>query len=110
MLEALWSVEFVSNLQVQGAGVVVLETGRVFGGDAQYFYVGDYNMHHDKAQVSLKVKHYSGAPNSIFGQLKEFHVKLEGTPNREKFDMIGHLVEDPTRKMAIRLTRRAELP
>lgn len=110
MLEALWSVEFVANTQIYGAGVVVLETGRAFGGDSQYYYVGDYNMHHDKAQVILKVKHYSGPAYSIFGTLKEFSVKLEGVPARDTFDMSGHLVENPTMKMRIRLTRRAELP
>ena len=34
MLEALWSVEFVSNVNDSGAGVVVLETGRILGGDS----------------------------------------------------------------------------
>ena len=88
----------------------MLETGRAFGGDSQYYYVGDYNMHHDKAQVSLRVRHYNGAQYSIFGPLKEFNVKLEGTPSRESFNMTGYLVENPAMKIAIRLTRRAELP
>lgn len=110
MLEALWSVEFISNAQFNGAGVVVLETGRAFGGDSQYYYVGDYKMHHDKTQVSLRVKHYSGQPSSIFGTLKEFNVKLEGIPARDTFTMEGYLVENPALKMIIRLTRRAELP
>ena len=35
MLEALWSIEFVSNDGNFGAGVVVLEAGHVFGEDAQ---------------------------------------------------------------------------
>lgn len=38
MLEALWSVEFVSNTDGEGAGVAVLETGRILGGDGQYYY------------------------------------------------------------------------
>lgn len=42
MIEALWSVEFMSNLQGAGAGVAVFETGRVLGGDAGYTYVGKY--------------------------------------------------------------------
>ena len=110
MLEALWSVEFVSNAQRNGAGVIVLETGRAFGGDSLYYYVGDYKMNHDKAQVSLKVKHYNGPASSIFGPLKEFNVKLEGTPARDTFDMEGYLIENPAMKLIIRLTRRAELP
>lgn len=42
MLEALLSVEFVSNVQGSGAGVVVIETGRILGVDSSYLYVGKY--------------------------------------------------------------------
>lgn len=42
MLEALWSVEFQSSFGLQGNGVVVFETGRVFGGDSTMIYVGNF--------------------------------------------------------------------
>lgn len=110
MLEALWSVEFVSNVQGTGAGVAVLETGRVLGGDGQYFYVGSYKVQNGQVQSQLKVTHYAGQPSSIFGPAKEFNLQLTGTPNDLSFELHGHVVETPSLKIGIRLTRRAELP
>jgi hypothetical protein len=112
MLEALWSVEFVSSLQVVGAGVAVLETGRVLVGDAQYYYVGtcSYDQHTDTVTAELKVTHYAGSEHSVFGAARNFRLRLSGKPNRERFDIHGHVVENPSLNIGIRLTRRAELP
>ena len=110
MLEALWSVEFSSNVQGVGAGVAVLETGRVLGGDSQYFYVGSYKVHNDQIQAQLTVTHYAGAPSSIFGTAKQFTLQLTGAPARDRFELHGHVLESPNLKITIRLTRRAELP
>lgn len=44
MIEALWSAEFTSNVGNFGAGVAVLETDRILGGDSQYYYVGNYQI------------------------------------------------------------------
>lgn len=110
MIEALWSVEFVSNVQGFGAGVAVLETGRVLGGDSQYMYVGSYEIDNHQATVKINVKHYSGVANSIFGGAKEFNLVLEGTPAQDQFEFHGYVVENPELKIGIRLTRRAELP
>ncbi len=38
MLEALYGVEFTSNMNYGGYGVVVLETGRILGGDSSFVY------------------------------------------------------------------------
>ena len=49
-LEALWSVRLRSLVpgatgysQYEAAGVVVLETDRLFGGDSSYYYTGTYS-------------------------------------------------------------------
>ena len=41
-LEALWSVEFRSNLGNLGGGVVMFKTGRVLGGDGSFYFLGDF--------------------------------------------------------------------
>jgi len=110
MLEALWSVEFVSNVQGAGAGVAVLETGRVLGGDNQYTYVGSYRTENHVVHADVKVTHYTGSTNSVFGPAKEFTLRVSGKPAREQFTLNGYVVENPSLKLGIRLTRRAELP
>lgn len=110
MLEALWSVEFVSNVQSFGAGVAVLETGRVFGGDSQYYYLGSFKVVNGVLHADLEVTHYFGPPSSIFGPLKKFDLKVSGEPRSPVMDLRGNLVQDPQLKILIRLTKRAELP
>jgi len=110
-LEALWTVEFVSDLEVAGAGVVVFETDRVFGGDAQYYYTGIYEVHPDgTVEGEVHVRHYAGAPYSVFGYRKNFSVKVSGKPQTPVMELEGTLIEDPPSRLRIRLTRRAELP
>jgi hypothetical protein len=110
MLEALWSVEFVSNLKMFGAGVVVLETGRVFGGDSAYYYLGTCQVKNDIFKAEIKVIHYAGQAFSIFGPLDKFNLKLSGKIQEPIMELRGFLVENPQMKILIRLTKRADLP
>lgn len=110
MLEALWSVEFVSNSQGVGAGVAVIENGKVLGGDAQYIYVGECKVENGTAHATVKVTHYFGQPHSVFGTAKQFTLSLSGALAQTTFDMSGYVVENPQQKILIRFTRRAELP
>ena len=110
MLEALWSIEFLSNVGGFGSGVVVLETGRILGGDAQYFYVGSYSVENHTIRAKVKVTHYSGQPFTVFGQAKEVTLNLTGTPAQDTFEVSGTVSENPTLSISIRFTRRAELP
>lgn len=110
MLEALWSVEFSTSMQMAGAGVVVLETNRIFGGDSSYFYIGSYEVKDGTINAEITFKHYNGPLNSVFGPHKEGVVKLSGTIARAGFDLFGSLINNPMAKITTRLTRRAELP
>jgi hypothetical protein len=111
MLEALWSAEFRSNFGMQGTGIVVLETGRVFGGDSSMIYVGSFKADDKVIRFDINVKKYAHVPGmaSVVG-LDSFNLKVSGTPAREGFLLSGHVVEDPSRTMTIKVTRRAELP
>jgi len=116
-MEALYGIEFVSNEDLAGGGVVVLETGRVFGGDSYYIYVGSYEVKNDKIHVKVKCTNdkrfgvLSG--ESIFGDIDEFNLFLEGDLEDHQSQILtlkGHMIEDPSKKISVKLTRRAELP
>jgi hypothetical protein len=47
---------------------------------------------------------------SVVGDLKEFNLSLQGTLNENEFILRGHMLEDPSKSIDIKLTRRAELP
>jgi hypothetical protein len=110
MLEALWSVEFDSNVNDFGAGVAVFESGRILGGDSCYTYVGSYNVVNSSLDAKIKVTHYAGKPHSIFGPASEFNLVLTGVPSQASFKAVGHVKENPELKIAMKLTRQAELP
>lgn len=110
MLEALWTVEFVSTLGSYGAGVVVFETNRIFGGDGYYYYVGNVEVINEIVNAEVEVTHHSGPRNAIFGALDKFKVKLSGKLQTPVMELHGYLVENPNMKMSARLTWRVELP
>lgn len=110
MLEAMYGLEFVSNANDGGYGVVVLETGRVFGGDSSFVYIGSYEVENGLLKAEVKCTNDRELLQSIFGDLKEFNLRLEGRPQHNEFILQGHMVEEPTTKIEVKFTRRAELP
>lgn len=115
MLEALWSVEFFNpNGGIStGAGMVVLETGRILGGDSMYYYVGDYSVDGKKVTAKVRVTHYNWLPLSIFGNLTEFFLDLSGEIDQnspKSFFLHGNISGQPNNQIVIKFTRRAELP
>ena len=110
MIEALYGVEFVSNMNNGGYGVAVLETGRILGGDSSFVFVGDYEVKNGTLHANVKCTNDREMLESIFGDLKEFNLQLEGTPNEKEIILKGHMLENPDMQIGVKLTRRAELP
>lgn len=104
MIEGLWS------MGIDGAGVVVFETNRVLGGDSRYFYIGTYIIRDRLIMGSVIVTHYAYEPYSIFGDMRQFTLKIEGNIRAPTFDADGFRVDDPSQRIVLRFTKRAELP
>ncbi len=111
MLEALWSVEFESSFGLGGNGVVVFETGRVFGGDSTMIYVGSFKVENGVIHSDINVKKYANVSGmvSVVG-INDFTLRVTGTPAQNEMLLSGYVVEDPSRKITIKAVRRAELP
>jgi hypothetical protein len=119
-IEALWAVQFV-GISNQGrstsGGVVVLETGRIFGGDTWQYYTGKYSREDDgRYSVELHTGvHFQAGGESIFGGPLRA-MKLVGTfdvskQNPQKTIMATLTVDGyPEMIMSAVLTRVAELP
>lgn len=114
MIEAMYGVEFHSNVGDFGFGVVVLETGRVLGGDSSCVYVGSYHAENGTLKAHVEVTNDRKTLASIFGDIDRFHLncsaKIEGDGFPREFVMHGEMVENPAMKIAVKFTRRAELP
>ena len=83
-LDALWTAEFQVVSGWTNGGVVVLEKGRLFGGDGQYYYAGRLSLNpQDKTSLSghLKVVHYHGERTTAFGDVgPAFNLEIQGDP------------------------------
>jgi hypothetical protein len=110
MLEALRNLEFDSSLGDRSAGVVVLEADRLFGGDAQYFYVGRYKIENRILETEVVVQHYADVPFSIFGPSGIHKVILKGEVHIHVMKSQGHLVNDPRRTFSVKCVKKVYLP
>jgi T3SS negative regulator,GrlR len=110
MLEALWSVGFITGQGLHGAGVVIFETGRVFGGDSYFYWVGSYSVGDGTITGEVDVRrHMEGLP-FIFPGLEGGRVRFTGPINSPTMLLTGSLVNNPTQQIAVQFTRLAELP
>jgi hypothetical protein len=113
-IEALWTVNFATAAGV-GNGIAIFETGRIFGGDANYFWVGDYGIQNGRITANLNVSNYSGVPYSVFGQLMNLRLRLEAalpptTGPGHTMEARGHLEGNPNQVIVMMLTYRSPLP
>ncbi|MFN7399027.1 MAG: hypothetical protein ACK5SX_08205 [Sandaracinobacter sp.] len=53
-IEALWSVTFQLGEAGQGGGVLVFETGRLFGGDTSFAYTGHFTLSGDDLSAEVQ--------------------------------------------------------
>jgi len=92
-MEGLWTAEFGSSTGVFSGGVVVLQDGRVMGGDGGYFYLGEYTLNGNALRASIEVQPFIENYQSVFrtanrkltldlvGSLQDRdHAMAQGTP------------------------------
>lgn len=115
-LEALWTVSFASSdgsASNVGGGVVIFETNRIFGGDAGYYYLGNFTITNGVLEGNVQiVKH--GSEDSIFGSGDKFEFTLSG---KYEEGMSEFILEGMTTSangkptvVAVKLVYRAKLP
>lgn len=117
--EALWAVYFgdvsdPSRLDPghTNAGVAVLETQRIFGGDSQYFYLGSYEVEKDRITAAVTITHFNGEGWSAFGGPLKGSMKLRLEGRRQGNEVRGHMWPEhhPGVKLPAMLQRLADLP
>ena len=60
MVSGMYFVTFGSNLGAMGGGLVVVENGKIHGGDFSYLYRGTYSMEGNSMKSKIQVSHYQG--------------------------------------------------
>jgi hypothetical protein len=110
MLEALWSMSFMTGDGTQGAGVIIFETGRVFGGDSGFYIVGNYRVKDGTITGEVEVQRHTPGVPLIFPGLDGGRMQFTGPIATPTMILTGNLVQYPTQRIAVQFTRLAELP
>ena len=78
MDDGLYKIGFRTRLG-SGYGGVVLQGGRIIGGDSSSFYVGSYVIHGVRFKASLQLDRHTIIPvlRSVFG-VERARIELEG--------------------------------
>ncbi|HEX5183539.1 MAG TPA: hypothetical protein VFW19_10355 [Allosphingosinicella sp.] len=114
-VEGLWAVEFGhagAAFAPVNAGIVVLETGRVFGGDTWFAYTGDYEVNGSGITGSLKVRrhHHDGMSIDAWETGEDtFNVDFSVTWMSDQSAAEGVMTRNG-QALGLRLKKLAELP
>lgn len=108
-MNGLWTAEFGSSVGIFGGGVVVLQDGRIFGGDGGYYYIGDFELVGNALKARIKVAPFVEGYESVFKSVgRPLTLILEGTWTDETHAVAqGYPQEVPSLKLGVKLTKRA---
>ena len=106
-LVGLWTAEFGSTLGISGSGVVVFRETELMGGDNGFYYRGTYSVEGSAVEAILQAIPFDLTHPSIFATLgKEVELKLSGQISDTTILAHGFLVQDPSKQLGVKLTRR----
>lgn len=100
-----------SDPMKQGVGFVLLSPdGSIQGGDSGYEYHGEYRTANDKVHADLIIRRRDPAAQSIYGDIEEFGLRLEGAIEGDAISFQGHRTEDPKQPISLVLTKQTVIP
>lgn len=109
MIEGFWIVQFEA-IQGNGSGVVVFIKGKVFGGDGETTYTGDYRESEGRISARIFIHNYKPGFINVIGVEGDYWLDIEGTIEGKSIQAQGRAVEHDVVGMAIKLTKVDELP
>ena len=105
-VEACWTVRFGP---ANDGGVAVLESGRIYGGDSGYAYLGSYEVDGERVAGRLTIIRHNPQIRSIFGNAARFDLSF--AVSRISDDSYRGALNAPGLPNAqLTLNRLAELP
>lgn len=111
-IEGLWTIVFSGKFGA-GAGVVVFETGRIFGGDTSMYYIGDYEVNNGSLSGNIRVRIHAQVPGMrpVTG-IDDFTAILTAAKVGETMQVMCDVTEPPGTglKIQAKLHKIAELP
>jgi|GEM_PF-4045492 hypothetical protein len=109
MLEGLYKVKFRTGGD-EGSCVCLFKNGRIAGGGAVMYYVGEYHLSGNTFTADIvATRHANKKQASPIMGLDTFHMKIEGIQSGGYAQVIAKIVEVPDVTMMASLTRLCEM-
>jgi hypothetical protein len=108
-MNGLWTLEFGSSVGMFGGGVVVFDNGKVMGGDAGYFYLGEYKLTGNSFEATIEVAPFIEGYESAFKTVgQRLTLKLVGSVVDATHAIAqGSPAGMPNLKLGVKLTKRS---
>jgi hypothetical protein len=76
MESGIYYVIFKSHTGRFGDGLVVVDNGKIHGGDQRYLYRGFYKTDGQTVEADIQVSYYRGEAKSVLGHIAKFKLNL----------------------------------
>ena len=97
----LWTIEFISTENRSGRGVLVLNDGRLLGGDEGYYYSGQYQIAGIKIQGTVNVIRFDPTTLSVIGNIDRFALQFSGEINDYNFTLAASVINNSQSQIKI---------
>lgn len=108
-VEGLWTIQFRSSLRDFGAGVVVLTNNKILGGDAGFWYSGDYSIRNGHVSSKVLVARFTAGHISVFGDIDQFQLDFAADFSENSFSGTASIPGNPNLTMEIHGNKKQDL-
>jgi hypothetical protein len=110
MVEGLWTIKFISSLNLWGGGVIVMtKERRILGGDTGYYYIGTYTVTGSQIKGDVDIIQFDPQSISVFGETSDFHLTFDGAFEDNKFSAAAQSPKFPGHSIKIEGNKKADL-
>jgi len=109
MFNGLWTIEFISTMNRFGAGVLVLNDGRLLGGDNGYYYLGNYEVKDNNVQGNVDIIRFNKNIISVFGDVDQFSLTFAGQIKPDSIEAVASFGNTPDLKIRIICKKKVDL-
>jgi T3SS negative regulator,GrlR len=109
MVEGFWIVQY-EGMQGNGGGVVMFMKGKVLGGDTGYTYTGSYQTQGQSLKAQVLVRNFLPNVPNVTGVVGDFELTIDGKLEGDVIRASGSVTSAQTAGIALKLTKRADLP